>query len=121
MSGVYIPNMELPEDCESCLFMKTDLSGEITYCPITRRPVRWWMHDLQQSSEGHCPLVPEPEHGRLGDLDELVEKFKTELTISPPQKIENSTLCCAIGFDGVERIINIAPTIIPADPVKEGE
>ena len=73
MSGVYIPNMELPEDCESCLFMRTDLSGEITYCPITRRPVRWWMHDLRQSSEGHCPLVPVPEHGRLIDADVLFD------------------------------------------------
>ena len=56
-SGVYIKNFELPESCEDCRMMCVDKTGELTYCVITRRVVRWWMHDRHESSEGTCPLA----------------------------------------------------------------
>ena len=71
--GVYIKGMEMPAYCNVCPMQRTDNTGELTFCALTRKVTRWWMYDRYQSSEGHCPLIELPPHGRLIDADALME------------------------------------------------
>ena len=52
MSGVYIPNMKMPESCDVCW-------AEYAY-------------EICNSHSENCPLVPVPDHGRLIDADEAI-------------------------------------------------
>ena len=54
MSGVYIPNMKMPESCDVCW-------AEYAY-------------EICNSHSEHCPLIPVPDHGRLIDADAMLEK-----------------------------------------------
>jgi len=106
MSGLYIPGMEMPTRCYNC---KIDC-GLVSH--IDRN-----IHPFWRSED--CPLVPVPEHGRLGDLDAAVEKLKrlrefhADDSRSAPFIVAGINQCIDI-LSGRE-----APTIIPAD--KEGE
>jgi len=99
--SIYIPGMKMPEECAACPLQKVTLDGEISYCAVTRRPTRWWIHDREQSSEGHCPLIPAPPHGRLIDAFDTVKTF------------------CDKGLYKHAEIVSDMPTIIPED--REGE
>jgi len=57
MSGIYIPNLKMPENCFYCQL------GEDGYCLATD-PIRNRDWRLDQFKE-HCPLVSVPDHGRL--------------------------------------------------------
>lgn len=103
MSGVYIPGMKVPESCFDCQFMY----GR-KYCLVNRK-IEFTdpeYSELKGRYDG-CPLIPVPDHGRLGDLDAL--------------KKNAYPFPCAIGTEWAVtlRQINDAPTIIPAD--KEAE
>jgi len=69
--SVYIKGMEMPAYCNVCPMQRTDNTGELTFCALTRKVTRWWMYDRYQSSEGHCPLIEIEPHGRLIDADAL--------------------------------------------------
>ena len=98
MSGIYIPGMEMPSSCYKCK-IDCDLVSH-----IVRNMHPFWRYEK-------CPLVPVPEHGRLGDLDALKEK-----AVMRSEKcgcLVNVTDFVISAYD-----IENAPTIIPAD--KEG-
>ena len=64
MSGVYIPNVQMPKDC--------------TYCPCFNGISGWCNADEslirpKDTFKRHpdCPLIPVPDHGRLIDADAL--------------------------------------------------
>ena len=101
--SVYIKGMEMPKYCNVCPMQLVDKSGELTYCVLTRFLTRWWEYDRRQSSEGHCPLVPVPDHGRLID--------------------ESMIPWCVDWYAGRKRYyttpktVGNLPTIIPAEPV----
>ena len=67
--GIYIPNMSKPKDCSECILADKHLNGLYEakyYCRL-------------EADYEHCPLVEIPTpHGRLGDLDVLLEESLKE-------------------------------------------
>lgn len=107
--SVYITNLEMPSNCEVC-----PLNYDSIYCMVTDNALREkGGGDFLFSHERHpnCPLVSVPQHGRLGDLDELKIKIKKE---------DNAYGFDSYGdgmydaFQSVYQCIDAAPTIIPA-------
>jgi hypothetical protein len=105
--GIYLPNMEMPTDCWDCPLRNTKL------CPC-----KGYTTALEYTANRHpnCPLVPVPKHGRLGDLDELIDKVIAKY-LEHERKGELLFAAAEIKQDIVDLISN-APTIIPAE---EGE
>lgn len=62
--------------------------------------------------------IPVPPHGRLGDLDELKVKIKKE---DSGYELNSFGDGMWTAFQSVYRCIDAAPTVIPADPAKDGE
>lgn len=120
MSDILIKGMEMPTSCATC-----KLFGEYG-CPfvgaVTYALTRGKRHK-------DCPLVPVPEHGRLGDLDKLEEKIDgiwdcNDMVFRPNDKICKIPEDCrgckwAQTKDYIQRMVENAPTIIPES--KEGE
>lgn len=61
MSGIYIPGMEMPTDRSRWVVIYPD--GKVDYSDKT--------DEWETLDKG---AVPVPEHGRLGDLDELLDR-----------------------------------------------
>lgn len=95
MSGIYIPGMEMQENCFGCPLNRLNRDGGFFewFCGFTKSNCRW------DKLPDDCPLIPVPEHGRSIDADAL----KLDLTRF---------------YDGevtAKRLIDEQPTIIPAD------
>ena len=60
MSGIYIPDMELPKTCEDCWFYGTDTLAN-SCCYLLGGKVIRSMDSLPQD----CPLVLVPDHARF--------------------------------------------------------
>ncbi len=107
--GIYLPNMEMPTKGYRLILIHAD--GTV------------------QTTSGETTAVPVPEHGRLGDLDKLVEKIDgiwdcNDMVFKPNDH------CCNIPEDCngckwvetknfIRRMVANAQTIIPADEPKE--
>lgn len=96
--GVYI-SMEMPTHCIDCPFM---VSRDGDDCILQSIEANANFENWEQM-KADCPLVPVPPHGDLIDRDALMK-----LEVVPSD-------------NWVFRAIEIAPTIIPADPAEEGE
>lgn len=86
--GIYLPNMEMPENCVCC-----DMSHEDGWCPAKQTYTDSYTFKT-------CPLVPVPPHGDLIDRDKLREK----------EFIHDGDAYAVV----MSRDIRNAPTIIPA-------
>lgn len=101
MSGVYIRSADFlfPQDCNHCILCVQCTGERYRRCEITYRPIRGDMDKRQK----WCPPIEVPDHGRLIDADEFLER--------------------AIGthcFRGdyalmLVELVGESPTIIPAD------
>lgn len=90
MSGVYIKGMEMPKHWRDCMFS----NGAAQCCLL----------NMESCGNGiPCPLIPVPDHGRLIEAERLKVVFHRNV----------------VSGDAFDQLIDIAPTIIPAD--KEGE
>lgn len=98
--GVYIPGMAMPTSCCECPLTYYE-DGTCIFTGIEA---------LSVGVQKDCPIVPVPEHGDLIDYDFCVANY--ELLHD-----DDGNPVYAVRM----RDINIAPTIIPADPAKEGE
>jgi len=67
MSGIYIPNMEMPTSCGYCPFKYRTMEGD--ECMFNARSTEY------QKRPDDCSLVPVPPHGRLIDADALMAKY----------------------------------------------
>lgn len=106
MSGIYIPWMSMPKTCDDC-----QVSAD---CPNDEHIDGYKMQERPR----FCQLYPVPEHGRLGDLDEL---FKRMFVGPDGQRYPDKDVDGwdhAYTFRGIKHEILSAPTIIPADPPK---
>lgn len=129
MSGLYLPDVEMPKNCYECLVRNQGFSGDGMKCGKIGSVLSWY--DGNRKRMDNCPLIPVPDHGRLIDADALVadlkrqckEVFKTD-AVSPDDfwitrnEAYNErlwTTWCEALFD----YLKAAPTIIQAD--KEGE
>lgn len=105
--GVYVKGMEMPKSCYKCDMRRRD--GMDIVCPIAHERFSVADVNILEYRLDSCPLVPVPPHGKLGDLDALAgyihqqEDWLSEAAIH--------------AFCG---ILCKMPTIIPADPAKEG-
>ena len=97
MSGVYIPGVSKPIDCEFCVFCDDE------YC-VLHGPNEYksWAAEYE-----NCPLIPVPDHGRLGDLDKLESGLRLMAKYQEGDRQQGILGCC--------ETIHHAPTIIPAD------
>jgi len=109
MSGIYIPGMEMPKNCNECRFIEGDTMDGL--CHAANRWLdddehwTWYAYpegDIDTSKPANCPLVPVPDHGRLIDADMLME---SDLGGEPYKSV-------------IRRVLMQAPTIIPEE---EGE
>ena len=94
MSGVYVPEWEIPMYCNDCPFDSDGtcfLNDDIicTYEPVTRA--------------ADCPLTPVPDHGDLVDVNDILKDREGLYIFRGDYRI---SFC---------QIIERAPTIIPAD------
>ena len=103
MSGIYIPNMEMPTTCyDNCPCQSLhwcNVLKEITE-PMTGKRI------------DNCPLVPVPPHGRLIDADALAEhKF-----VCIPHVVVNDKeagVAYRLGWNtAIEAIMENAETVI---------
>ena len=99
MSGVYIPNMEMPSGCAECpLEMYYFNTGE-TRCRATNKVLEAaYRPTSYEKRDADCPLIPVPDHGRLIEAERLKEVF-------------HRNVVCGDAFD---QLIDIAPSVIPA-------
>lgn len=71
--GVYIPNMEMPKNCDECRIMTYEDTNCISVhelfcgCPIVFRA----HPQHEERRPDYCPLIEVPKHGRLIDADAL--------------------------------------------------
>lgn len=91
--GIYLPNMEMPKNCEACELAKHFDGYQENDCPFNA------------FSYYDCPLIPVQEpHGRLGDLDAL-PWYLANTSVKYETYEDWEMLCDAIAT---------APTVIPA-------
>ena len=130
--SVYIKGMEMPTSCCECFAFKSNASGYL-FCRAKRlafgkEDAEW----LPKTTPNWFPIIPVPEHGRLGDLDALknivFEALNDAITDGNSTPLGRA-LCAFIAKNIVDEI-DAAPTIIPADHIggvnemvtdKEGE
>ena len=101
--SILIKGMEMPTSCGDCkaFVCYRQWAGDIgdCFCGITKNDAK------AKEKNADCPLVPVPEHGRLGDLDKLADNMR-----SATAGMEHRAI--------IMHEIRRAPTIIPAE---EGE
>lgn len=114
MSGVYIPDMELPTRCWDCLLntygycMVADEHSDIV---LADEPIPEW-----------CPIVPVPPHGRLIDAEAFAKEMKARQESAYEWLREAKDHDTAIRADAVisflcevKLTLDTAPTIIEAE------
>lgn len=116
--SVYVKGMGMPTSCNKCRFFVDAWCYALEFDD--------WRNAYNKPPEGErlsgCPLIPVPDHGRLGDLDAAVEKLKRlrEYHSDDSQSgvfIAHGISQCIEVLTGKE-----APAIIPADQAdEEGE
>ena len=105
MSGIYIPNRELPTSCRDC-FVAISMAA-FPSCPLAGNYAvgkglvcEGLGNNVRPSG---CPLLPIPDHGRLIDADEVRKIIDTYR----PGRIYEDAWALTV--------MDNAPTIIPAD------
>jgi len=110
--SVYIKGMEMPTSCGDC----PCANGDRMRCQVEKRDFGFF----EDTRPSWCPLVPVPNHGRLGDLDEL---FKRMFVGPDGQRYPDKDVDGwdhAYTFRGIKHEILSAPTIIPASTADKG-
>ena len=106
MSGIYIPDMEMPKFCLMCPCAGVeDLDaekGEYWKCEVTGSEIT--KKEYTEQVLANCPLFPVPDHGRLIDADALDADLERQDMRTGEWD--------AIGFSIYE--VDNAPTVIPA-------
>ena len=103
--SILIKNMKMPERCDKCPM-------QFGACIISCNP-------YLDSRPSDCPLIELPPHGRLGELDKLIDRLDglCELNCQYSKK-QREVMCgaCMLGlaFD----VIDDAPTILEAEERK---
>lgn len=104
MAGIYIPVMEMPENCRECLF-EDQYDGYC--CRINEKSYNWGLTERPSD----CPLIPVPDHARLVEEDTAYDKIAEEAGEEAGNYVD---------MDVVGKGLENTPTIIPADK-KEAE
>ena len=70
MSGIYIPNVEIPSSCGEC-----KLSGT----GICKHWLTMKKSDVGSKRSENCPAIPVPDHGDLTDRDAYRGNFVSQI------------------------------------------
>lgn len=116
--SVLIKGMAMPTRCEDCFCYRHNAEYDYAYCNISSTNVLGHGNARLNS----CPLVPVPPHGDLIDRDALAERLGITDMDCFKCAWGNYGFCGRGGdFNDACEAIEDAPTIIHADPAKEGE
>lgn len=108
--SVIVKSMEAPKSCAEC-FVTRSMTERGVKCPLWST---WISRDcgLREKRHPDCPLRPLPsEHGRLGDLDALVNDCEKYIKTLNPDK-DGKEIAKVRWLVG---ILNEQPTIVPAE------
>ena len=109
--SILILGMEMPESCDKCRFFAD------AWCYAFKADD--WRNAYYKPPEGerrdNCPLVSVPDHGRLIDADALSAKLNMMLAMA----FGEGNTAYHFAYRSLGKVVENAPTIIPAD--KEGE
>ena len=111
--GLYIAEMDMPENCYKCPVRNQGFSGDGMKCGKTGSVLSWY--DGNRKRMDNCPLLFVPPHGRLGDLGALILEIKEyieEYNELDENGYHNLKWCA---MKEAEAKIENAPTIIPAE------
>lgn len=110
--GVYIHNMEMPRNCLACDWCAYTIPADNYICyRLNRAVIGVAKEDVNETVNACCPIVPAPEHGRLGDLDDFAKRMKNLV-----EKAEGDGFDLgAAWYSAFVRHIELTPTIIEAD------
>ena len=115
MSGVYIKGIEMPTVCEECpCFVFVD-TGTMPSCGVLHEDMG--IEQAESYRLKNCPLVPVPDHGRLGDLDAFALD-ESEAYMSAQAKLGNCDLTSLVNeavHAKIQMLIADTPTVIEAD------
>ena len=98
--GVYIKGMEMPKDYS--VIVKIFPDGRVGTIPY----VQWFKVELIEGVQA----VPVPPHGKLGDLDALINKIGENVDKAKDRSYD-WWYACTVAYD----FALAAPTIIPAE------
>ena len=103
MSGIYIPNMEMPKAC----FWKESKDGCTHTCFLagTCQASSYTLGKYGVKPDS-CPLVEVPTHGRLIDVDKLLEEHPRISPKLPSEIFYNNS--------DIFNMLDDAPTVIEA-------
>lgn len=123
MSGIYIPDIEMPENCRDCSMCVQVSDGDIDFhyeCCLLYQECACENNDRRYPSRkrklDNCPLVPVPDHGRL------MRVLKTERECVSRECDRDCGKCNLLldrdeiltAYDELILLFE-APTVIPAD------
>lgn len=104
--SVLIRGMEMPTSCDDCRFA---VDGWCYACIPESDAER------QRITTNYCPLAHVPEHGRLGDLDELYSRLERWYQTYKRALSESEEIYIRAMLAGVKG----TPTIIPESEDRE--
>ena len=108
--GVYIKGMEIPPHCAACPIERLDDYGDeiVFYCLLNDGDTKQFRAKCRRPD---CPLVPVPPHG------DLISRETAKLYHSYLVDERTDIRVPAIPLS----VLNVVPTIIPAEPAEEGQ
>ena len=104
MPDILIRGMEMPRSCAACDFYNvisgrcTRTGTKINFSELTTRSV-------------DCPISELPPHGRLIDVDERLGFMFS----GAPHPLKAPFVLCTASVNDFKRIIENAPTVVPAE------
>ena len=101
--SVLVKGMEMPKTCNDCPLLDWDLS--YIKCGVVNRKFEVDEEHFRESRVYDCPLIEIPPHGDLVDINRL------KVDVINQEYSDNASADLIKVF----RLINTAPTIIPAD------
>lgn len=116
MPDIMIRGMEMPENCDKCIYSGWSNFYQIYVCNVVRKGNPLLFNGKQVKSTAikrsgraeNCPLIALPEgHGRLVDADALEIVMDDKYTLGDCGRRERD--------DVVDALRHNAPTIVPAE------
>ena len=104
MADVLIKNMEMPKGCPTCRF--ADMDGGKNFCNLTDKLI---LQDYDDYRCEECPLVELSSHGRLKDIDAILDRINRLAVIDE--------LMYTSAIEGIKKMLDEFPTVIPASEI----
>ena len=112
--SVIVKNMEMPERCGRCFFVRWSNLHQTAWCTLAQEACfEDFSRDYKNRRADFCPLVEIPtQHGRLIDTDEPMTKISTMMQ-EPDYQHEGEDWM--VGLIMARDALDDAPTVIEAE------